>query len=217
MNGFEKRLRIFYSKQSSIRFTSILDVQKIWERAFRRAGITLSYSQGFHPQAKIQQASPLPLGFCGDEEVMDVWIETKNEDSVRIDLINPYLPVGMVTQQIEPIDLSAPSRQQFVDFSDYSIIFLDSLSQSALSSLVESIQISESILFVKHSGKQYDLKPLIRSISSQDNSKKGPSLYVSLSSAPGATGRPDHLLQYFHHDPSHVLITRKMIHFLKYD
>lgn len=217
MNGFEKRLRIFYSKQSSIRFTSILDVQKIWERTFRRAGITLAYSQGFHPQAKIQQASPLPLGFCGDEEIMDVWIEPKQENSVEIDQINPYLPVGMVAHRIDLIDLSAHSLQQYVDFSEYSIVFLDSLSKDALSSLAESIQTSETILFLKHNGKQYDLKPLIKSIHVENDSEKSLSLSISLSSAPGATGRPDHVLQYFHYDPSHALITRKKIHFLKYD
>ena len=217
MDTIEKRLRLFYSKQAPIRFTSILDVQKIWERTFRRAGIALTYSQGFHPQAKIQQASPLPLGFCGDEEVMDVWIEPIPENSVEIDRINPYLPIGMEVQRIEQIDLSARSLQQYVDFSDYSITFLDLFSENALSSLIERIQSSETILFIKHNGKQYDLKPLIRSVHVHNDVEKGSSLCISLSSAPGATGRPDHVLQYFHYDPSHTLIIRKKIHFLKYD
>jgi radical SAM-linked protein len=217
MSTIEKRLRLYYSKQAPIRFTSNLDVQKIWERTFRRAGISLSYSQGFHPQAKIQQASPLPLGFCGDEEIIDIWTEPTEENLLAKDLINPYLPVGIEIHHIDQIDPSAPSLQQFVGYSDYAITFLEPFSKDAVFSLSESMLTAESMLFTKHNGKQYDIKPLIRLVEVRDDLKKGLSLHISLSSTPSATGRPDHVLQYFHYDPSCTLITRQKIHFLKYD
>ncbi len=214
MDAVEKRVRLTYSKHAPIRFTSILDVQKIWERTFRRAGIPLAYSQGFHPQAKIQQASPLPLGFCGEGEIIDVWIEPTPENLLEINLINPYLPIGMEIHQIEQIAPASRSLQQYVDFSDYSIIFLGLLSGNTATTLAENILKEKSIIFTKHNGKQYDLKPLIKSVNVQEQEL---SLCISLSSAPGATGRPDHILQYFHYDPSYTLITRKKIHFLGYD
>ena len=61
-----ERLRITYSKTAALRYTSNLDMHKIWERALRRARLPLAYSQGFHPQPRLTQACPLPLGLNHD-------------------------------------------------------------------------------------------------------------------------------------------------------
>ncbi len=66
------RLRIDYAKTTAMRYTSNLDVHKSWERTLRRARLPLAYSQGFHPQPRIHQASPLPLGLISQAEVIDV-------------------------------------------------------------------------------------------------------------------------------------------------
>lgn len=216
MENIEMRVRVTYSKQIPLRFTSILDLQKIWERSCRRAGIPLLYSQGFHPQARIQQASPLPLGFCGEREIIDFWVEPSPAKLFQESSINPFLPQGLQILQTEFIDPFSKSLQPFVDASDYSISFFDPLSEKDLAVLLEKIQTSETILFTKHNGKQYDLKPLIRSIHAKNDPSGKPFLNITLSSSPNATGRPDHVLQYFHYAPSHCLITRTMIHFLNY-
>ncbi len=213
MDILEQRFRLNYSKCSFIRFTSILDLQEIWVRTFRRAGIKLAYSKGFHPQPKMQQASPLPLGFCGEDEILDIWVEQIQDQILQPEQINPYLPAGLEVHQITLIDLASPSLQQFVDFSDYSISGSDPRIKTDLTSLFEQVLVADYLLITKHNGKQYDLKPLIKSISINEGfASQNLSLLVSLSSAPGATGRPDHLLQYFHLDPSRFIITRKKIH-----
>jgi len=206
MDQIEHRFRLNYSKHSFIRFTSILDIQKIWERAFRRAGIKLSYSKGFHPQAKIQQASPLPLGFCGDDEVLDIWVEELQGNTIAIEQINPYLPSGLEIHQITPVDLSMPSLQQFIESSDYSISVIDPIAPNTFPTLIDDVNKAEQILFTKHNGKKYDLKPLIKSINEENST-----ILISFS---GISGRPDHLLQYFDSDPSNFIITRKKIHFI---
>jgi len=43
------RIRIRFHKKGKVRFTSHRDVARIWERAFRRTGIVVAYSQGFSP------------------------------------------------------------------------------------------------------------------------------------------------------------------------
>ncbi len=58
-----------------MRFTGHLDLQQTWFRVFRRAGIQLEYSQGFHQQPKLQLASALPLGYISSGEVLDGWIK----------------------------------------------------------------------------------------------------------------------------------------------
>ena len=69
------RLRIKFSKVGALRYIGHLDLHHIWQRSIRRAGLPLVYSQGFHPQPKIQLASALALGFSSQAEVLDIWID----------------------------------------------------------------------------------------------------------------------------------------------
>jgi hypothetical protein len=57
-----QRIRIQYAKTEPLRYTGNLDMHRIWERTLRRARLTIAYSQGFHPQPRLNQACPLPLG-----------------------------------------------------------------------------------------------------------------------------------------------------------
>ena len=70
------RARITFSKSGPLRYIGHLDLQTLWERAARRAGLPLAYSNGFHPQAKIYFAAALPLGFSSRAEVMDMRLKT---------------------------------------------------------------------------------------------------------------------------------------------
>ena len=69
------RIRITFAKQGALRYTGHLDLHKLWERAARRAELPLAYSQGFHPQPKMNIAAALPLGFSSRCEVMDMRLE----------------------------------------------------------------------------------------------------------------------------------------------
>ena len=66
------RIRVTFSKTGPLIYIGNLDLYTIWERAARRAGLALAYSQGFHPQPKIHFAAPLPLGFSSRCELLDM-------------------------------------------------------------------------------------------------------------------------------------------------
>ncbi len=67
------RLRIRFKRGEEIKFISHLDLIRVWQRAFRRAGVVLAYSEGFNPHPRISLASPLALGITADAELMDVY------------------------------------------------------------------------------------------------------------------------------------------------
>jgi len=213
----EQRYRIYYAKHGFIRYTSNLDLQKIWERALRRAGITPAYSQGFHPQAKIQQASPLPLGLESEEEIVDIWIDENNTQPVNIEDLNASLPQGLVIHALKPVDLAEKSLQQRLLASDYRVYCLDSESHDPLAAIYEIINSSNSMPFTKHNGKTYDISPLILAYNLQQDGDGIPYLFLSLSNTPQATTRPDHVLQFCQYDPADTLIIRQKIHFTSHD
>lgn len=64
-----------FSKTGIICYTSHLDIMRMFNRAIKRAGIRLSYSQGFNPHPKMGFAQPLSLGYSGLKELMELETE----------------------------------------------------------------------------------------------------------------------------------------------
>jgi radical SAM-linked protein len=55
-------LRIRYSKEGAARYLSGLEIQSLWGRALRRAGLPVAYSQGFNPAPRLSFSPALPVG-----------------------------------------------------------------------------------------------------------------------------------------------------------
>jgi radical SAM-linked protein len=89
------RIRITFIKQGALRYTGHLDLHRLWERAARRAGLPLAYSQGFHPQPKMNMAAALPLGFSSRCEVMDMRLERDMSLEDLPTRLNETLPSGL--------------------------------------------------------------------------------------------------------------------------
>ena len=113
------RARITFSKTGALRYIGHLDLNTIWERAARRAGLPLAYTQGFHPQPKMTFASALPLGFSSRCEVMDMRL---NEDmdltSLSVQLQNA-MPSGIGIVHVESVDENEPPLQTQIMSAEY--------------------------------------------------------------------------------------------------
>lgn len=102
-----QRLRIRFSKQGELRYIGHRDLVRTWERAFRRADLSLRMSQGFHPKAKMSFPLALAVGIAGTEEVMEVEFEgfmTAEEVAGRL---VPQLPAGLELVHIEELSENA--------------------------------------------------------------------------------------------------------------
>lgn len=121
-----QRIRIHYKKGEALQYIGNLDLHKVWERTFRRAQIPLAYSQGFHPQPRMHQACPLPLGFTSRVELLDFWC--KSDESLP-DLqakLEKTVQPGIEIQSLESVSLKRPALQTIVESSLYRITLDDS-------------------------------------------------------------------------------------------
>ena len=59
-----------YTKTGAARYLSLHDVRRAWERATRRAGLPLAYSQGFSPKPRLSFGPPLAVGDEGLRECL---------------------------------------------------------------------------------------------------------------------------------------------------
>jgi radical SAM-linked protein len=193
------RIRITFSKQGPLRYTGHLDLHRLWERAARRAALPLAYSQGFHPQPKINMAAALPLGFSSRCEVLDMKLE---HDIPLDDLparLNATLPGGLQVSGVEEVDERAPALQTQVASAEYEVTLAEPVE------LQEKIQaaLASQTIPRERRGKTYDLRPLIEDLkilesgglpSGQEHTHAVQTVFMRLAAREGATGRPEEVL-----------------------
>ena len=89
-------MRIFvrYEKGEPLRFLSHLDIQRLLQRAFRRAKAPLAYSQGFNPHPLMSFASALAVGHSSEAEWLDVQLTEAVNPEALVHQVNEALPAG---------------------------------------------------------------------------------------------------------------------------
>jgi radical SAM-linked protein len=183
------RIRITFAKQGALRYTGHLDLHKLWERAARRAELPLAYSQGFHPQPKMNIAAALPLGFSSRCEVIDMRLEREIPlDGLR-EKLQGTLPTGIQVSSVETVDDKLPALQTQVASAEYEVTLTEAVDRSELERRIDSIMEAESIIRERRS-KTYDLRPLIEELKLGDGDK----IFMRLAAREGATGRPEEVL-----------------------
>ncbi|MEJ5201534.1 MAG: TIGR03936 family radical SAM-associated protein, partial [Anaerolineales bacterium] len=188
---------------------SHLDMQKIWERALRRARLPLTYSQGFHPQPRLNQACPLPLGVTSRDEIIDIWLNCDSLSVIEIlNTLQKTLPDGIRIHQINEIPLNEPPPDRLVIAAEYEITLFEALPPHELERRVAKLVSVESIIRIRRE-KQYDLRPLILNISIIEEANQPiHRLRLHLSARPGATGRADEVLSALGLDATSARIER---------
>ena len=195
------RMRLTYKKVGDIIYTSNLDLQKIWERACRRANLRIAYTLGFHPQARIQQAAPLPLGFSSTTEIVDIWFDLDTEIPDLEERINLALPNGLAVSRIEKIDLNEPALQNQITYCIYLVELHPGLLKALLKNKIKDI-LNKDELIIKKRGKTINLRERIESIEIAKKEIKGKySMIMKLTQRPGLSGRPDDILTAMGIDP----------------
>ena len=187
------RIRITYNKSDPIRFTGHLDLHRVWERTFRRSQLPLSYSQGFNPQARIQIACALPLGFTSRCELLDFWLEGSFQVPEILSTLNRTIPPGISITKIEEVDHGLPALQTQVVSNEYEVTLFDPLSHQDLDNRLHSL-LSDPSITRTWRNKSYDLRPLIEKLETATAPPGVSRIRMRLAARENATGRPEEVL-----------------------
>lgn len=191
------RIRVTFAKQGALRYTGNLDLHRIWERTARRAGLDLLYSQGFNPQPKMQLAAALPLGFSSRCELLDMRVGGEADLATLPERLQQAVPPGIKILHVEEVDEKSPPLQTQVISAEYEVTLFEKVEESELIRNLSAMLEAESLPREKR-GKAYDLRPLIEELSltpSPSPAGRGElCLFMRLTARPGATGRPEEVL-----------------------
>ena len=159
-----QRLRLRFGRGEEVKFISHLDVMRFWERAFRRAKIPLTYSQGFTPHPRISMAAPLAVGVSSEAELMDVWLKRWMPPQSFMMLMRAQLPPGFNVFDVREVGLKIPSLQSCLAFAEYQVeIRSNKTDEEVKSSLHSLLQTRKLPWHRSREGKTklYDLRALI--------------------------------------------------------
>ena len=178
MLSMSKLIRVKYKKEDEMIIISHLDLQRLLQRAFRRAKINLSYSEGFNPHPKMSQGNALALGVESQGEYVDIEIEDDIEVKEFLERINEQLPDGIKFVKGQEIDPKTPSLSSIIVYGEY-IFNIDlevPLSKEFVKSRVLNFVKSKEIIITKKNKKgkkvEVDIRPMIRNfdlVSLDDN------------------------------------------------
>jgi hypothetical protein len=96
-----ERVRVFYSKTGDVRFLSHLDIVRTWERALRRTGLELVFTDGFNPRLRLTFSGALPTGWESHAEYLELQLgeDLSSEELCR--RIATVLPRGLSVRGVE--------------------------------------------------------------------------------------------------------------------
>ena len=211
MSNESIRIRLTYAKLGNLRFIGHLDLQRLFERALRRTNLPLRYTQGFSPHMRINLASALPLGFVGQAEQMDFWLDQEFSLDEISSRLSTSLPAELILKDLQVIDNKQPSLQASLLSSEYEIVLPAAIDLQTLKDQIGTL-LAQDTLPVQRRKKTVDLKNLILDWSLPSDSPVT-ILKISMKSGPLENGRPDEFLELLEIDPADCLVTRTKLIF----
>jgi radical SAM-linked protein len=191
------RLRVTFATDDTVKYVGHLDMHRAWERAIRRAGLPLAYSQSFNPQPRLHFAAALPVGFTGRAEMVDVFLNEALEPELFLARLAAALPAGIKALRAGPVPREEPSLQSQVCGARYRVEVETDEPTEAFWSRLDAFLVRAEVWRERRRGEKlvrYDLRPLVQVLEYAGPCELGQAFEVAMRSEPGATGRPDELL-----------------------
>jgi radical SAM family uncharacterized protein/radical SAM-linked protein len=199
------RFRILFDKGAAMRFTSHLDLMRTWERALRRSGLPLAFTQGHHPHLKMSFGPPLPLGFRSRAEAFD--LEFSQPPAVDLaERLGAVLPEGLSVRAFRPILFKTPSLMSQLEGASYRIRFPASYRAEAgetpetlratLRAAIDELQSREHVIVRRQSEgqtREFDARSSIAALTLGDEDG-APVLDAHLRFTVRAQARPDEVV-----------------------
>jgi len=167
------KLRIKFNKYGPVRFIGHLDVMRFFQKAIRRAGIDVAYSQGFSPHQIMSFAQPLSVGLTSNGEYMDVEVNSivSCEDVKR--KLNEVSVPGIEVLSVKVLPEKAENAMASVAAASYTVRFREGREPKLnISSILPDFLAKDQILYTKETKKgtrEIDLKQGIYELSYTDN------------------------------------------------
>lgn len=119
------KVRIKYTKSGHLKFIGHLDVMRFFQKAVKRAGLDIAYSQGFSPHQLMSFAAPLALGVTSEGEYFDAEFNSLVSSDEFVRRFNEQMVDGMAVNDVVLLPDNAKNSMSIVAGSDYHVTILE--------------------------------------------------------------------------------------------
>ena len=159
-------LRALFQKTGNAVYLSHLDLMRLFQRAFKRAGLPLTHTQGFNPRPSVSIALPLSLGVESRCELLDFEVTQETDGRGIAEKLNEGMPEGL--HVLDCYEAKRPVRELAYLQADMELDYDRGVPHGAAQALTELLRRRELLIEKRTKRKQLaevDIAPMIRDIS----------------------------------------------------
>ncbi len=165
------KARIKFSKLGSMKYVGHLDIMRYFQKAIRRSGLPIKYSEGFNPHQIMSFAAPLGVGITSEGEYLDIELKEKVPGEEALARLQATMVDGMEITKFLYLPEKTPNAMSSLAAASYVLSYkhpedfsysLDELLDAKKNFFDEATEI-QIIKKTKKGERELDLKPLIYS------------------------------------------------------
>lgn len=222
------RYRARFQKTGVLRFVSHLDLTKTLRLGFKRAGIPLSYSRGYHPQPQISFGPALPMNVESKEEFLDLFTYQYIPPDDFVKRVNETLPPELAFSDASQVSRNAPSLSILINGADYTVDLAHPVCEPVMAEYanrkgipvadchrcaVEAFEQKQEVLITKHkSGKQMNIKSYVKSLRYDEDARR---LKLEMKIEEGATAGIQQVIKSIYENDVELPVTRERLYVWK--
>ena len=210
-------IRIKFAKYDTMKFISHLEVMRYFQKAVRRSGLDVAYTEGFNPHQIMSFAAPLGVGQTSESEYFDIELHSAPSMEELVACLNEQMTDGMriLSAEILPPPVPQVKRETamaLVAASSYLVMkkdgYEEELSKEELQEKFKAFIAQTSIPVIKKSKKteaEIDLVPFIFKAGAEGNTtefsgayENGTVFYLLLSAGSVNNIKPDTVMEAFY-------------------
>jgi radical SAM-linked protein len=94
---------------------------RLWERLLRRAGIPITYTQGYNPHPRLRFAAALPVGYSSSCELVGVLLAERVAPGEFLNQTRAQQPTGLDIYCAEQVPIKAAALQSKMRRAEYEV------------------------------------------------------------------------------------------------
>lgn len=115
------KTRIKFAKYGTMKFIGHLDMMRFFQKAIRRAGIDIRYSEGFSPHQIMSFAAPLGVGIESSGEYMDIEVQSMTSTEYMKEALNQVMVEGVEILSVSVLPDNAKNAMASVAAASYKL------------------------------------------------------------------------------------------------
>jgi radical SAM family uncharacterized protein/radical SAM-linked protein len=165
--------RLRFAKRGRMRFLGHHDVVRTFYRAFRRAGVPLAHSKGFHPKPKLRFSPPIPVGVESVAEYLDFdVVRDPFSAQALLEALASKLPEGLEPLELHEFPLKNQSISGTIREITYQVAAPSWVSTEELGRRIEQFVTSSTFPVTrefKGRSRSWDLKEWVMGLDVSDS------------------------------------------------